>query len=77
MVTGGASGIGAETAHALTAAGAEVVLAVRDLKTGSEAANDIAAKTGNANVRAALPTCPVPGRGGNRRSRPTISVTST
>jgi NAD(P)-dependent dehydrogenase (short-subunit alcohol dehydrogenase family) len=53
VVTGGAAGIGAETASALAAAGADVVLAVRDLKTGSEVALDIAAKTGNANVRAA------------------------
>ncbi|HEX6450402.1 MAG TPA: SDR family NAD(P)-dependent oxidoreductase [Trebonia sp.] len=53
VVTGGASGIGLETARALAAAGAEVVLAVRDLKAGNESANDIAAKTGNARVRAA------------------------
>jgi NAD(P)-dependent dehydrogenase (short-subunit alcohol dehydrogenase family) len=53
VVTGGASGIGVETARALAAAGAEVVLAVRDLKVGNETANHIASKTGNANVRAA------------------------
>lgn len=53
VVTGGASGIGLETSRSLASAGAEVVLAVRDLKAGHEAANDIAAKTGNARVRAA------------------------
>jgi NAD(P)-dependent dehydrogenase (short-subunit alcohol dehydrogenase family) len=53
IVTGGASGIGLETARVLAAAGADVVLAVRDLNAGNDAANAIAAKTGNADVRAA------------------------
>ena len=54
VITGGAAGIGAETARALAAAGAsEVVLAVRDLKAGAAAADGIAAKAGNAHVRAA------------------------
>jgi NAD(P)-dependent dehydrogenase (short-subunit alcohol dehydrogenase family) len=35
IVTGGASGIGAETARALAAAGAEVTIAVRDPKAGT------------------------------------------
>ncbi len=34
IVTGGASGIGAETARALAAAGAEVTIAVRDVEAG-------------------------------------------
>jgi len=52
VVTGGASGIGVETARVLASAGAEVVLAVRDLRAGKETADHIAAKTGNTNVRA-------------------------
>lgn len=41
IVTGGASGIGVETARALAAAGAEVTLAVRNLEAGIKAAADI------------------------------------
>jgi NAD(P)-dependent dehydrogenase (short-subunit alcohol dehydrogenase family) len=47
IVTGGASGIGVETARALAAAGAEVTLAVRDLVAGERAAADICSTTGN------------------------------
>ncbi|MET8044094.1 SDR family NAD(P)-dependent oxidoreductase [Micromonospora sp. NPDC005215] len=43
VVTGGASGIGLETARALADAGAEVTLAVRDTAAGERAAADIAA----------------------------------
>lgn len=43
LVTGGASGIGAETARALAAAGAEVWLAVRDVEAGQRVAEQIAA----------------------------------
>ncbi|MEU4533597.1 SDR family NAD(P)-dependent oxidoreductase [Streptosporangium sp. NPDC023825] len=46
VVTGGASGIGIETARALAGAGAEVTLAVRDLDAGERTANDIVATTG-------------------------------
>jgi NAD(P)-dependent dehydrogenase (short-subunit alcohol dehydrogenase family) len=46
VVTGGSSGIGVETARALTSAGAEVTLAVRDTRTGEAAAADIATSTG-------------------------------
>ncbi|MFB7499070.1 SDR family NAD(P)-dependent oxidoreductase [Streptomyces sp. NPDC056161] len=53
VVTGGASGIGAETARALAAAGAEVTLAVRGIEAGRLTAADIAARTGNAAVTAA------------------------
>jgi NAD(P)-dependent dehydrogenase (short-subunit alcohol dehydrogenase family) len=53
IVTGGASGIGIETARALAAAGAEVTLAVRNIEAGNRAAADIAATTGNASVRVA------------------------
>ncbi len=53
IVTGGASGIGAETARALASAGAEVILAVRDVDSGTQVAEDIIAKTGNAQVTAA------------------------
>ncbi|MEX5637603.1 SDR family NAD(P)-dependent oxidoreductase [Parafrankia sp. FMc2] len=43
IVTGGASGIGIETARALAGAGAEVTLAVRDTGAGERTAADIAA----------------------------------
>ncbi|WP_205648240.1 SDR family NAD(P)-dependent oxidoreductase [Actinomadura rubteroloni] len=46
VVTGGSSGLGAETARALAGAGAEVTLAVRDTAAGDRAAADIAASTG-------------------------------
>jgi len=41
IVTGGASGIGVETARALAGAGAHVTLAVRDVAAGHRAAADI------------------------------------
>ena len=50
IVTGGASGIGIETARALAGAGAEVTLAVRDTAAGQRTAADIATTTGNAQV---------------------------
>jgi NAD(P)-dependent dehydrogenase (short-subunit alcohol dehydrogenase family) len=46
IVTGGASGIGVETARALAGAGAAVTLAVRDTSAGDRVAADIAATTG-------------------------------
>jgi NAD(P)-dependent dehydrogenase (short-subunit alcohol dehydrogenase family) len=49
IVTGGASGIGLETACALARAGADVTLAVRNLAQGRRAVDDI----GRPNVRAA------------------------
>ena len=42
VVTGGGSGIGAETAEVLAGAGAEVTLAVRDVEAGQRVADDIA-----------------------------------
>ncbi|MCB5273501.1 D-beta-hydroxybutyrate dehydrogenase [Arthrobacter sp. SO5] len=53
IVTGAASGIGVETARALARTGAAVTLAVRDMDAGRRAAENIAAVTGNPNVRAA------------------------
>ena len=50
IVTGGASGIGIETARALADAGAEVTLAVRNLAAGERTADDIIAATGNKQV---------------------------
>lgn len=50
IVTGGASGIGVETARALAAVGAEVTLAVRDLDAGAATAADITATTGNKQI---------------------------
>jgi NAD(P)-dependent dehydrogenase (short-subunit alcohol dehydrogenase family) len=52
IVTGGASGIGIETARALAGAGAEVTLAVRNLEAGERTAQDIVATTGNKQVLA-------------------------
>src|SRR5262249_43244564 len=43
IVTGGASGIGIETARALAGAGAEVTLAVRDITAGERVATEIGA----------------------------------
>jgi NAD(P)-dependent dehydrogenase (short-subunit alcohol dehydrogenase family) len=50
IVTGGASGIGVETARALAGAGAEVTLAVRNTEAGDHIAEDIIATTGNKQV---------------------------
>lgn len=47
VVTGGASGIGVETARALASAGAAVTLAVRDIAAGERVAADITRTTGN------------------------------
>jgi NAD(P)-dependent dehydrogenase (short-subunit alcohol dehydrogenase family) len=52
VVTGGASGIGIETARALARAGAQVTLAVRDVVAGAKVAADIVATTSNRNVQA-------------------------
>ncbi|MFI6258476.1 SDR family NAD(P)-dependent oxidoreductase [Micromonospora zamorensis] len=51
VVTGGASGIGLETARALADAGAEVTLAVRDIAAGELAAADITAGGAPGKVR--------------------------
>src|ERR1700686_3753231 len=50
IVTGGASGIGVETARALASANAEVTLAVRNLEAGERVADEIARSTGNRQV---------------------------
>jgi NAD(P)-dependent dehydrogenase (short-subunit alcohol dehydrogenase family) len=47
IVTGGASGIGIETARALATAGTEVTLAVRNVQAGDAVADDLIAATGN------------------------------
>ncbi|WEH29594.1 SDR family NAD(P)-dependent oxidoreductase [Streptomyces sp. AM 3-1-1] len=53
VVTGATSGLGTETARALAAAGAEVVLAARRPRAAAEAAAEITRTTGNAAVSAA------------------------
>jgi NAD(P)-dependent dehydrogenase (short-subunit alcohol dehydrogenase family) len=50
IVTGGASGIGVETARALASAGAEVTLAVRNIETGDRTAAELIASTGNKQI---------------------------
>lgn len=50
IITGATSGIGVETARALAAAGAEVVLGVRRLDAGRRIAAQIAESTGNVAV---------------------------
>ncbi len=50
IVTGGASGIGLETARALAHAGAQVTLAVRNVAAGRRAAEDIARTSGRDDV---------------------------
>jgi NAD(P)-dependent dehydrogenase (short-subunit alcohol dehydrogenase family) len=53
IVTGGASGLGVETARALASAGAEVTLAVRDVAAGERTAGDLTSSTGNPHVSVA------------------------
>src|SRR3954463_7757231 len=53
VVTGATSGIGVETARALAAAGADVVLGVRRLDAGRRIAAPITQTTANSAVRAA------------------------
>jgi NAD(P)-dependent dehydrogenase (short-subunit alcohol dehydrogenase family) len=50
IVTGGASGIGIETARALARAGAAVTLAVRNVEAGVRVAANIVTSTGNEKV---------------------------
>ena len=51
LVTGGASGIGAETVRALAAKGAEVIIAARNEKYANKVKADIIAVTGNEKSR--------------------------
>lgn len=50
LVTGGASGIGAETVRALAAKGAEVIIAARNQQQAEEVQASVVAATGNQNV---------------------------
>ena len=51
IVTGGASGIGIETARALAGAGAEVTLAVRNVEAGEKVAQELTESTGNPAIK--------------------------
>jgi NAD(P)-dependent dehydrogenase (short-subunit alcohol dehydrogenase family) len=53
VVTGAASGIGTETARALAGAGAQLVLAVRNVEAGERIATAITESTGNHEVQVA------------------------
>ncbi|MEU7763985.1 SDR family NAD(P)-dependent oxidoreductase [Nocardia sp. NPDC049190] len=53
IVTGGAGGLGRETARALASAGADVTIAARDLDAAARAAHEISATTPTSNVHAA------------------------
>ncbi|MDO3635125.1 SDR family NAD(P)-dependent oxidoreductase [Mycolicibacterium sp. KC 300] len=53
VVTGATSGLGVETARALAAAGAEVVLGVRRLDAGRKVAEELRGTTGNDAIEAA------------------------
>ena len=53
IITGGGSGVGAETARALAARGADVTIAVRDSTSGDRAAEQIRAAAGAGVVRVA------------------------
>jgi NAD(P)-dependent dehydrogenase (short-subunit alcohol dehydrogenase family) len=53
VVTGATSGLGVETARALAAVGAEVVLGVRRLDAGEKIAAQISETTGNSRIAAA------------------------
>ena len=50
LITGGSSGLGAESARALAARGAEVILTARDAAKGEGVAESIRASTGNPRV---------------------------
>ena len=54
IVTGGAAGLGLETARALAEAGAEVTLAVRDRVRGGEAAGALRLSSGKRNVHVGI-----------------------
>lgn len=74
IVTGGASGIGLETARALANAGATVTLAVRNLDSGEKAAADI----GVTSVRVRLSISPIARRSvSSSRSGPNHSMFSS
>ena len=51
IVTGGASGIGVETARALAGAGAEVTLAARNVEAGEKVAQELTESTGNPAIK--------------------------
>jgi NAD(P)-dependent dehydrogenase (short-subunit alcohol dehydrogenase family) len=53
IVTGGAGGLGRETARALASAGADVTIAARNLDAATATAQEISRSTGNPDVRAA------------------------
>jgi NAD(P)-dependent dehydrogenase (short-subunit alcohol dehydrogenase family) len=53
IITGGASGIGIETARAMAGTGAEVTLAVRNTEAGEKVAAEIAADTRSRSLRVA------------------------
>ncbi|WP_414151441.1 SDR family NAD(P)-dependent oxidoreductase [Acetobacterium carbinolicum] len=53
VITGGSSGIGLETARSIAKQGAEITLAVRNVESGKQAAEDIMKSTGNNEIHVA------------------------
>lgn len=51
VITGATSGIGAEIARAMAAAGAELILPARNIEAASAIADSLITDTGNANIR--------------------------
>ena len=76
-MTGGASGIGVETARALAGAGADVTLAVRNTDAGEQTADDIIATTGNADVHVATSISPITPPSPRSPTRGTARCTSS
>lgn len=54
VITGGASGLGIETARALLGAGAAVILPVRDATKGEQVAAELRESTGNPQVQVTM-----------------------
>ncbi len=52
LITGGSSGLGAETARAMASKGAKIVVTARNLEKAAKVIDEIKASTGNSNIEA-------------------------